>query len=427
MAASSSNTTPITTNPLSVCCLGSDNVLSQTPRYLCLEITACLNPKEISRLGLTERFWRNVTEDPILWNELLKRHFGDRAANDEALINPKLTYIEKYINLTNFISQNIPGGPALLSDSKKDLSPKLFGGVISLESMSSCIRSLSPVELKEVFIRSACEGITIITKAIMDSPRFSEIEPNGEQGLGKAIFHLAQSGYTEGLSLIMSNPKFDQIDATGRNSLGDAFVISSYSNEPNALKLLMNNPRFNEFALDHCYGLGAALCNVSKNGDQEKLMRLMSLILNNPRSDEIDPNEGVGLGQALKIIAECSSKAIQLIVNHKNFSKINPNGENGLGVALAAATNWGNDSANKIRLIATHPRYNEIEANGPLGLGAILCSALVYCDEETIKLIMEHPRFKEVSKEGDFGLKKARLVAENYKNLVALSLIDKCL
>lgn len=413
-----------------------------------VEMLKHLNPEEIARMSRTDKLWKKAANESYLWRELLVRDFGEKSGYG---VNPedcKDVYVQNYSKLKDLIYCKMPLGWKLLEEAKMDRCLKSFGGVVSSDKMTQYINNLSVEKLQHVFNESALMGVTIVTKAIMESerfddievngkyglghafagaagqgnieildliiqsPRFNDVSENGEWGFGTAFFLLSRNGNIAGMELLMKNAKFKKIDYMGDSGLIHAFISAAFYNQEKAMKLILTIPIPGEYILNM---LGGGLIHACQRGNIEPI----KLILNHKEANLIDPNGEFGFGRALIASLEHGGSYVEdllLLINHEKFSLINTEGEYGLGRALFEAAKYS-FASRKIQLLAKHPGYNEIEPNGPYGFGAALLQCVgVDGEYETVKQIVDHPRFKEISEKGEFGLIEVRKVFENARS-----------
>ncbi len=247
-----------------------------------------------------------------------------------------------------------------------------------------------------------------IVRAIINNPRFSEINANGSYSLAEAFNGAARNGNINILQMLMEISRFSEINANGWNSLGAAVCIAAENGQTEALKLLMENNRFSEIdayarkIADEYYSLAGAFCRAAEQGSIE----VLKIIMENSRFAEIYTNGKYSLAGAFCKAAEQGSiEVLKIIMEHPRFYKIMGDGTPSIGMAFCLAVSNGYISI--VKTIMDSSYFAKIDAVGFWSIGSGLCSAAgrlppypkgSVCDYTDIfKAIMEHPRFNEIN------------------------------
>ena len=366
-----------------------------------LPMARFLDPDSLSKLSCTNRAWRDFTRSEALWQMLSERDFGKRAVSS-AGGSYRDAYIENFF-MAREVIKALPRGKQLLDDSGIDdlrgKIPHKLCGLLSLSCLDEYIRGLSKGELGYVFCRSMEIGFIPILRAIIESPRFNEIDANN--GIGYGFLLAAGNGQIDAMTFIKQHPRFDEISVNGLLGLGDAFETAAGNGQIESMQLIMHLPQFEKIGVNRPRVLGFSFLMAAINGRID----VMEFIMHLTWFDERDPNVEKGLGVAFHRAAAADHiEAMQFIMQFRRFGELDVNGQWGLGAAFRRAVEF--NSMNAVKLIMQNPRF--VEING-------------YID--AMKLIMQDPRFTDLANEAWGGLGHAFVIAAQMGRIDIIDII----
>lgn len=230
-----------------------------------LQIFNELDARSVTSISLASRSLRDLTQMPKIWDFLLRRDFGDEAANkliDQSKCNE--VYVEKFKEANEFL-KSLPNSHLLLVGAKEP-SSIIYGSYVTSD-LNKYIDSLSLEDLCIVFCKSAEFGFAPMISAIISHRRFPEIPANEAKGLCFALGSAARYNRMEVVKILLSCPRFNEINISGEMGLNWVLNYASSSHSLEILECLFQNERFALIPLNGVYGFGMVLtfCCVNNN------------------------------------------------------------------------------------------------------------------------------------------------------------------